>query len=246
MKLLDILKGLIRDPFNGVIYEGLIKTTPIDQSLNILNRQLQNYPELDLVDDGNQLIVGFKPKYIDYKISNYSGQTYDPNISNLLKLLNNLGYLPSIIKYELNNKGEQYVKKYSPKELRRLIEEDEPTYLIFVFEPKYDPIVTPPEYIYHITSRKFLDNIKLIGLKPKTLNKRSTHPERVYFSLNKTSSNSLWKNMEYHYGKDDGILLTISTTNLNNIFYNDPNFTGKGIYTYGNIPPSNIIKYELI
>ena len=52
--------------------------------------------------------------------------------------------------------------------------------------------------------------------------------------------------MKYHYGKNDGILLTIFTSDLNNVFYNDPNFSGKGIYTYGNIPPSNIIKYELI
>ena len=52
-----------------------------------------------------EIIVGFKPQYIDPKISNYLGQTYDPKISKLIQLLNNLGYFPSIIKYELNNQS---------------------------------------------------------------------------------------------------------------------------------------------
>jgi hypothetical protein len=248
MKLIEILKGILRDPFSGEIYEGLIKTTPLSQSMDILNRQLQDYPELDLVDDpkSGEIIIGFKPQYTDYKISKYSGQTYDPKISKLLQLLNSLGYFPSIVKYELNNQLEQYSKKYSPKEFRRLIDEDEPTYLIFVFEPKFDPTMTPPQYIYHITDVKFLDSIKSIGLKPKTLNKRSSHPERIYFSLSRDANNTLWKNMKYHYGKENGILLTIDTTKLDNTFYNDPNFKDLGIYTYGNIPPSSIIKYESI
>ena len=94
MKLIEILKGILRDPFSGKIYEGLIKTTPLNQSMDILNRQLQDYPELDLVDDpkSGEIIVGFKPQYIDPKISNYSGQTYDPKISKLLQLLNNHHY----------------------------------------------------------------------------------------------------------------------------------------------------------
>jgi hypothetical protein len=52
--------------------------------------------------------------------------------------------------------------------------------------------------------------------------------------------------MKYHYENNSGILLTIDTTKLDNTFYNDPNFKDSGIYTYGNIPPSSIIKYEPI
>ena len=48
MKLIEILKGILRDPFNGEIYEGLIKTTELPQAMSILSRQLANYPELDL------------------------------------------------------------------------------------------------------------------------------------------------------------------------------------------------------
>ena len=105
MKLIEILKGILRDPFSGEIYEGLIKTTELSQAMSILSRQLSNYPELDLVDDPrtNEIIVGFKPEYLDSKSSKYTDQIYDPKISNLLKLVNNLGYFPSIVKFELNN-----------------------------------------------------------------------------------------------------------------------------------------------
>jgi len=246
MKLIEILKGILRDPFNGEIYEGLIKTTELPQAMSILSRQLSNYPELDLVDNPrtNEIVVGFKPEYLDSKSSNYTDQTYDPKISNLLKLVNNLGYFPSIVKFELNNQMEQYDMKYNPKDFRQLMDEQEPTYLIFVFEPKYDDVVTPPKYIYHITSDKFIDNIKTIGLKPKTLNKRTTHPERIYFSIDKKSSDNLWKKMKYHIR--GGILLTIDTEKLSNTFYNDPNFKDMGVYSYGNIPSTSIIKYEPI
>jgi hypothetical protein len=246
MKLIEILKGILRDPFNGEIYEGLIKTTELPQAMSILSRQLSNYPELDLVDNPrtNEIIVGFKPEYLDSKSSKYTDQTYDPKISNLLKLVNNLGYFPSIVKFELNNQTEQYDMRYNPKDFRQLMDEQEPTYLIFVFEPKYDDVVTPPKYIYHITSAKFIDNIKTIGLKPKTLNKRATHPERIYFSIDKKSSDNLWKKMKYHI--KGGILLTIDTEKLSNTFYNDPNFKNMGVYSYGNIPSTSIIKYEPI
>ena len=246
MKLIEILKGILRDPFNGEIYEGLIKTTELPQAMSILSRQLANYPELDLVDDPrtNEIIVGFKPEYLDAKSSKYTDQTYDPKISNLLKLVNNLGYFPSLVKFELNNQMEQYSIRYNPKDFRQLMDEQEPTYLIFVFEPKYDDVVTPPRYIYHITSAKFIDNIKTIGLKPKTLNKRSNHPERIYFSMDKKSSDNLWKKMKYHI--KDGVLLTIDTEKLSNTFYNDPNFKDMGVYSYGNIPSTSIIRYEPI
>jgi hypothetical protein len=216
--------------------------------MDILTRQLQNYPELDLVDNpkSGEIIVGFKPQYLNSKSSRYTDQTYDPKISNLLKLVNNLGYFPSFVKFELNNQMEQYDMRYNSKNFRQLMDEQEPTYLIFVFEPKYDDVVTPPKYIYHITNAKFVDNIKTIGLKPKTLNKISSHPERIYFSLSRDANNTLWRNMKYHYGKENGILLTIDTTKLDNTFYNDPNFKDLGVYTYGNIPPSSIIKYEPI
>ena len=247
IKLSDLIKGIIYDPFTGDLQEGLIKTTPIEQAMEIMGREVKNYPELDFLNDGNTLILGFKPSYPSETSSKYStGTLYDPKISKVLTLANNLGYFPSIVKYELNNQLEQYQKKYTPSSFRDLILNEQPTYLIFFFEAKYDPIVEIPQYVYHITDQKFIDKVKQIGLTPKTLGKRSAHPERIYVSLSKKDSDFLFKGLKQHIGKNKGIELTIDTSKLKDPFYEDPNFKGQGVYTHQNIPPSAIVKYENI
>jgi hypothetical protein len=52
--------------------------------------------------------------------------------------------------------------------------------------------------------------------------------------------------MKMFIPKEKGILLTINTEGLNDTFYNDPNFQNKGVYTYNNISPQNIINVEPI
>lgn len=247
IKLTDLIKGILRDPFTGDLQEGLIKTVPIDQAMEIMGREVKNYPELDFLNDGNTIILGFKlyrPTSQDRKYS--TGTFYDPKISKVLTLANNLGYFPSIIKYELNDQADQYTKKYTPSSFRDLILNEEPTYLIFFFEAKYDPVVEIPQYVYHITTTKFVDKIKQIGLTPKTLGKRSTHPERIYVSLTKKDSDFLLRGLRQHFGKNQGIELTIDTSQLKDPFYEDPNFRKQGVYTYQNIPPSAIVKYTPI
>lgn len=246
IKLKNLIPKNLNDPFTGELYEGLIQTINVDKALDIVLNHFENLPESDIINDGDSIIVGFKPNYTEDKIKNYIGNYPDPNISKILVLLNNLGYFPSMVKYELNNRGEQYDIKYNPSKFRDLILNEEPTYLIFFFEAKYDPIINPPQFIYHITDSKYIDSIKKIGLKPKSLNKRSNHSERIYFSLDENKSKVLWNNLKYDLPKGKGVLLVIDTINLNNTFYKDPNFKNMGIYTYENIPPQNIIKYEPI
>jgi hypothetical protein len=246
IKLIDILKGVFHDPFTGELSEGLIKTVEVDKAFEIIHKQFSNLPEADIVQDNKNIILGFAPNYLNDDLENYVGTYPDPNISNILTLLNNLGYFPASVEYELNNRAEQYKMKYSPSMFRELISDKQPTYLIFTFEAKYDPVVEVPRYLYHITDSKYLDKIKQIGLKPRALNKRSAHESRIYFSLDKKSSDYLWDKLKLHMGPGKGILLTIDTTNLEVTFYNDPNFDKLGVYTYSNIPPSSIIKYEPI
>jgi hypothetical protein len=243
MKLLEILKGILRDPFSGEIYEGLIRTVELDQAFNILNKQFNYLSGFNLSKDENTITLGFKPRYIEYELARMiSGNLYDHDISEILKYANNLGYIPSYFTYVSYETKSQ---KWNPSEFRKIIYEIEPEYISFRFEKKYDDIIDPPNTIYHITNKNFLKNIEKIGLKPKNLNKRSSHPERIYFSLTKENSNNLWKNMKLNYGKGKGILLTVDTLNLSNTFYKDPN-SKESIYTYGNIPKENIIKTEPI
>jgi hypothetical protein len=141
IKLIDLLPvSIYRDPFSGELEEGLIRTVPIDQAMEVLEREVEDYPELDFLNDGNTIILGFKPTYPSDQFSKYTtGDLGDPKISKVLSLANNLGYFPSVVKYELDNKAEQYTGKYNPSEFRDLILKRRPTYLIFNFEAKYDP-----------------------------------------------------------------------------------------------------------
>lgn len=245
IKLIEILKGIIRDPFTGEIYEGLIKTIDIDKATEIISKQFGDLPGADIVNSNKEIKVGFEPQYPDYKTSRYTNsQTYDSNISKLIQLANNLGYFPSVFVYEKHNKTE--VEKYSSTKLRQIMDEIEPDFLAFAFEKKYDEVINTPKLVYHITDAKYLDKIKSIGLTPKTKSKLASHPERIYVSLDKKDALNLWKKMKVFIPKEKGILLTIDTEKLNNTFYNDPNFQNKGVYTYNNILPQSIINIEPI
>lgn len=244
IKLIDLLKGTFYDPFTGEISEGLIKTVEVDKALDIIGKQFPTFDSFYEGENNNSIRIEFSPKYLRSPEQNYTGDLPDPNISKVLSLLNNLGYFPSVVQYDLGSTSGQI--KYSPSQLRDLIINKRPKYLSFIFEPKYDPVVEVPRYIYHITDSKYLDKIKQIGLKPKALNKKATHESRIYFSLDKKSSDYLWDRLKYFISSDKGILLTIDTENLAATFYDDPNFSNMGVYTYSNIPPSNIVKYESI
>jgi hypothetical protein len=245
IKLIELLKGIIRDPFTGEIYEGLIKTVDIDKATEIIIKQFENLPGVDIANSDKEIKIGFEPQYVDYKTSKYHNYpVYDQNISKLLQLANNLGYFPSVFAYEKYNKTE--VEKYLNSKLRQIMDEVEPDFLAFVFEKKYDEIIDVPKLVYHITDEKYLDKIKSIGLTPKTKSKLASHPERIYVALDKEDALDLWKRMKMFIPKEKGILLTINTEGLNDTFYNDPNFQNKGVYTYNNISPQNIINIEPI
>lgn len=247
IRLVDLLEGISRDPFTGELQEGLVKTVPIEQAMELLGREVEDYPELDFLNDGNTIILGFAPEYASEQSAKYAtGILPDPKISKVLALVNNLGYFPSAIKYELNNQAYQYTEKYSPSSFRDLILDKRPTYLIFLFEAKYDPVVEVPRYVYHLTTADRVDKIKRVGLTPKTQNKRSTHPERVYVSLSKKNSDFLFSRLKQHFGKNKGVELVIDTEQLNQLFYEDPNFKKQGVYTYKNIPPQAIVQYNVL
>lgn len=241
----ESLKGHFRDPFNGDIHEGLIKTINSEDAGEILYNKFKNLNGFSINITKNDIMIGFKPKYIESNLSNYSGVVEDQNIIEILKLANNLGYFPSNVIFSSKDGDYNDSEKYSTSNIRQILSQ-EPEYIEFILEKKFDDVVNPPQNIYHITNRKWIEQIKKIGLKPKSLNKNSTHSERIYFSISKEYSNTLWDKLKLYFGKDQGVLLTIDTNGLDTTFYNDPNFDKKGVYTYQNIPSKNIIKIENI
>jgi hypothetical protein len=241
LKLADIVQGTFHDPFTGELSEGLIKTVEIDKAIDVIAKQ---FPTFDTFYEGDTGIrLEFRPIYPSTKLQNYAGDFPDPKISKVLALLNNLGYFPASVQYELGS-GDVRNMKYNSSKFRDLILNQTPKYLSFIFEPKYDPVVNVPQFIYHITDSRHLAKIAKTGLKPKALNKISTHESRIYFSTNKRASDLLWKELKDYIKDGVGVLLTVDTTNLKATFYNDPNFEEAGVYTYSNIPPQHIISYQ--
>lgn len=253
IKLINLLPvNIYHDPFSGELQEGLIRTVPVRDAMRIFNKNLKSYKYRELMDDINIISVGFAPTYPSDSTGKYtSSNLVDPKISELLSLANNLGYFPSMFSYILNpynpeDEEEEKIEKYTPSKLRDLIINKQPFFIRFQFEPKYDPVIEVPRFVYHITVDRNIDKIKKIGLTPKTQGKRSIHPERIYVSLSKKDSDFLFSRLKYHFGKSQGVELVIDTAALKQTFYEDPNFERKGAYTYANIPPQAIIEYNVL
>jgi hypothetical protein len=243
IKLAELIRGIIRDPFTGEIHEGLTKTVDIDKAVQIITNNFNKLPGIDIANSNEIIKVGFEPSYLDHEMSSsYVYNIHDINVSKLLQLANNLGYFPSSFEYEKYNKVTK--EKYSNSKLRQIMYEIEPEFLAFTFEKKYDQVIDAPELVYHITDSKYTDKIKSIGLTLKTKSKLSSHPERIYVSLKKEDAIFLFNKMKVFIPIENSILLTINTKQLNNTFYEDPNFKNKGVYTYNNIPPQAIIDIQ--
>jgi len=85
-----------------------------------------------------------------------------------LPIITNLGYF--IGKLTIN--GQEWIKDYNT--------ETRP--IAFILEAKYDHQVEIPDMLYHASPIKFKDKILKSGLTPKSGNKLSNHPERVYLT----------------------------------------------------------------
>ena len=192
------------------IVEGLIKTQPVEKSINILSRR---FPELK-VQNGR-----------DYGEIYLEGD-FD-NIDKYIPLINNLGYFISL----LTINGEDWIKEY----------ESITKPLAIYIEPKYDLIIENiPKVLFHTSPIKYTKNILKVGLIPRSKNKLSNHPERIYL----TDKIDICKNFG-DYIIDNGIdkdysVFVIDTNNLNLTLYRDINMKAHGYYTLQNISPKNI------
>jgi hypothetical protein len=131
---------------------------------------------------------------------------------------------------------------------------------LYQFEPMFqkDSNYNIGEHIYHVTTKNKLNNILKNGFTPKNSNKLGfMYDGRCYFFLGtdfvlQYIRRSEKVNKEYNEGNlmetNDYVLFEIKTENIrNNVkFYPDVNFpNGISIFTYANIPPSEITNYYL-
>ena len=171
MKFLEKHINLYKEEYKTNLKEGLIKTTPIGKSINLIKKQ---YPNILIIKEKNNTF------YI----------TLENNlniIDNLIKLCNNLGWFPSY--YEALNINKNFEE--GPF-IKNNINISNLKQINIFFEAKFDlNIIKIPKILYHITDSIYLNKIKQKGLIPKSKSKLSIHPDRIYFSKNINAVNLL-------------------------------------------------------
>jgi len=220
MKLLNILLDIYKEEYKLNLQEGLIKTTNINKTTNIIKN---NYPSLEIDIDKNNNT---------FKIKNFNTK----NFNELLKLINNLGWFPSWVKSPFyNGKYFEGVELNSTSQIR--------------FEAKYDEKEENiPNFLYHISPALNTPKIYKNGLAPKSRSKASYHPERVYLLKDPSQAEDLADLFYQKTGENIWDLLQIDTSKIPGDYlrlYKDPNYDN-GYYTLNNIPPQALKIIEKI
>lgn len=141
-------------------------------------------------------------------------------LNNYLPLFNNLGYFISKITLD----GQNWIKNYDNNTIP----------VALYLEAKFDTKITKiPKILYHATLEKNKNKIFKIGLIPKSNNKLSNHPDRIYLTDNLIKVQEFAKYLQSEY-KENTIILKINTTGLDINLYKDINMTD-GYYTLNNI-----------
>lgn len=149
-------------------------------------------------------------------------------LSNYIPLFNNLGYFIS----NLTIDGTEWTKLYN----------DDTKPLALLLEPKFDTkITTIPKELYHTTLLRNDVGIKKNGLIPRSNNKRSNHPDRIYLT---DSYKTAFEFGVYLSKNNDEQPFSIYKVNFDNetTLYRDINLVNSGYYILGNISPKVIEK----
>ncbi len=231
----------IQDFPSELVNEGLIRSFDYNIFVDKLNKLFKKYGKTVLIEQSHQGVL------ITFENHVFNKHLY----TELLSLLNVCGYVMSYYYYEYFDFDKVKIGKAGEKE---------------IFNKKYDLMMINiikkydienykglPEYLYHVTEKKYLEKILKKGLIPKAKNKIEEHPERIYFTDTIDGAEDFREILEdrLNLNFDDIIILKINTKLLNKIkLYYDPTFFEteyeyennlyKAFYTYDNISPYSI------
>lgn len=144
-----------------------------------------------------------------------------------------LGWYP--IKMTINGRIDA---PYNPDMFKKWMSVPTNTYTL-ILEPKYDVEIDPvPDSLFHITEERRIKKILAKGLIPKSYNKMTPHPERVYFALRQSSAESLFPRLSRFSKETRFVVLKIDAKSIPQYFrvFVDPNFED-GCYTLNTVPP---------
>ncbi|MCK9446709.1 hypothetical protein M0Q50_07610 [bacterium] len=225
--------------FSIRLNEGLLKTFEIEPTIKILDNNLINMGWYSIKRDKNCFSILFD----DLK----SIHGFDI----LFTTANTLGWFPSSYRLYKKNKTNTFSFIDINKFENDIINCDK---INIYFESKFDIKIKKPNVCYHVFCDLNLNKIKKIGLVPKSLNKMSSHPERIYMTNNIIDSidigNKL-KNvnlMNDKTGKYNNINYGIVEVDLSNIdveCYKDPKYD-KGFYILSNITYDKLTFLDII
>jgi hypothetical protein len=224
--LFDKIHETYRDEYK--INEGLIYTHPLSSVFNILGKKFEIF-----VDKKTNI---FYVRLLNEKINK-------ENFQNLLITANNLGWFCAGFTTDLFG-----TLKFDENEILKLLEKNSIRSLELLFNAKFDVMIDKvPEFLYHLTTTNKIEKIFKRGLSPKTYSKNSSHPERIYFLIDKDYAKSLAVQFYEKTGNLNYTLLKINCFYVKPYIrlFNDSMFTadnGKIIayYTLNNIPPHAI------
>jgi hypothetical protein len=153
-----------------------------------------------------------------------------------------LGYFPTYCWISLENEMKNSFKWSKFKYLKNI------KALKIKFESKYDDglynnTIICPNTLYHLTPQSNKNSIILKGIYPKSKNRISNHPERIYLFDNINDFSALLKTLKFNdildKNEKEYILISINCEEYKLILHTDPNYR-IGWYTYDNINPYNI------
>ena len=233
------------EDFVDAINEGLIHTYDMKTSIGILKKwynSMTNYFNVEILSNDTFEIT------IKDKIS-----TSLFNI--LIRDINSFGYFPSFVYLENENNMTNQLK-YDFDKIDNILMSINIIKLVLICEKKFDDESLISNIIYHVCKKQNILKILKKGLCPRTKNRISAHPERVYFCLdieccgkliNRFNLNDKIKNLPIQNYKIleiniPDLILDFKKINKKIIFRKDPNMNMDAVYTYDNIPKKYILE----
>jgi hypothetical protein len=216
--------------FVNLIKEGLIKTYNIEKYKSSL--------EIELNSIGIKYNLNILSKYIfELEIMN-SSSLENKKLEFILSIIKNiLGYYPSYIWIE-NDFGLNFFK------FKTFYLNNRYKYIKIRFESKYEDglyynTLDVPKICYHLSPTKNRNKILKLGLYPKSGQRKTYHPDRIYLFYNHNDFNCLLDMLKLT--DIDNFEYDLYEISLDDkfIIHSDPNYD-KGFYTYDNISPEKI------
>lgn len=222
-----------------LINEGLIYSHPVDSTVGLIKKHFPQWSFNYIKQSTSFTIFVDKLKYPDLY-----------PVDKLLNELNNFGWFVVNIEYKgkINYKG-----KFDESKLEVAYNSPFVDNFTLFCEAKYDLLISNyPDKLYHITNIDLWDKIQKNGLTPKSGEKLSNHPERIYLANSVENAeklaipfhnmNRIKKSTQKYIPSNKYLILEIDTTKLDDWFrlYQDPNYIGRGYYTLNTINPWSI------